>query len=58
MTNDEHGLSKMKAESKSEWVWKSTGFCICKKLSDSDNIQIRIQTPSQHYTKTVPVYRE
>jgi len=30
--NDELGLSKAKAESESEWVWKSSGFRICKNI--------------------------
>ena len=38
------GLSKAKAESESEWVWKSTGFQICKNVSESDNIWIWIRT--------------
>jgi len=41
--------SRMKAEYELEWVWKSVRYQICKKLSESDNIQIRIWTSSHPY---------
>jgi len=50
-TNRDCGLSRTKAESESEWVRKSVVFRICKKLSESDNIPIRIQTLSRPYPK-------
>jgi len=45
VTNDECELSKIKAESESEKVWKSVRFWISKKLSKY-NTCVRIWTPS------------